>query len=216
MPRSITIVPAWMSSPRILTLALFRVGPTRTRLPRGSTVFGGWTADRNISTFCTNNDDPNGATTTDKYLGETVLNGGRFCDQGTFGMPFKHEFKLAGNLPLLYGFDIGAALQSYTGLARVITWTPAATVFPGSRTNSETIVLNKPGSLYYPRYNQLDTNIKKSFRSGQKTFTLQADFFNVLNSNAILTMNNAIGATLGQVNSIQLGRTPRLAFQMKF
>jgi hypothetical protein len=47
-------------------------------------------------------------------------------------------------------------------------------------------------------------------------FTLQADYFNVLNSNSILTMNNAIGATLGQVNSIQLARTPRIAFQMKF
>jgi hypothetical protein len=187
------------------------------RLPRGSTVFGGWTADRNISTFCSNDDDPNGVTTTDKYLGETVLNGGPFCDQRKFKMPFKNEFKVAGNLPLVYGFDMGAALQSYTGLARVITWSPAATLFPApGRTNAETIVLNKPGSLYYPRYNQLDLNIKKNFRSGQKTFTFQVDCFNVLNSNAILTMNNAIGATLGQVNSIQLGRTPRIAFQMKF
>ena len=145
-----------------------------------------------------------------------MLIGGPFCDQGKFGMPFKHEFKLAGNLPLVYGFDMAAALQSYTGLSRVITWSPAATLFPGGRTNAETIVLNEPGSLYYPRYNQLDLNFKRNFRSGQKVFTLQADFFNVLNSNAILTINNAIGAALGQVNSIQLGRTPRIAFQMKF
>jgi hypothetical protein len=187
------------------------------RLPRGSTVFGGWTADRNISVFCAASYDPNGVTTTDKYLGETVANGGRFCDQRQFKMPFKQEFKLAGNLPLLYGFDMGAALQSYSGLARVITWTPAAALFPGgARTNSETIILNAPGSLYYPRYNQLDVNIKKSFRSGSKTFTVQADVFNVLNSNTILTANNAIGSSLGQVNSIQLGRLPRIAFQMKF
>ena len=77
-------------------------------------------------------------------------------------------------------------------------------------------MLTPPGSLYYPRYNQLDLNIKKSFRSGSKTFTLQADYFNVLNSNTILTANNAIGSSLGQVNSIQLGRLPRIAFQMKF
>jgi hypothetical protein len=123
---------------------------------------------------------------------------------------------MAGNLPLVFGVDMGAALQSYTGLSRVITWTPANTLFPGGRTNAETIVLNKPGSLYYPRYTQLDLNVKKNFRSGQKMFTLQVDCFNVLNSNSILTMNNTIGASLGQVNSIQLGRTPRLAFQMKF
>jgi len=186
------------------------------RLPRGSTVFGGWTADRNVSTFCSNDDNPNGVAVADKYLGEMVLNGGPFCDQSQFGIPFKHEFKLAGNLPLLYGVDMGAALQSYTGLSRVITWTPAATAFPGGRTNAEVIILSKPGSLYYPRYNQLDVNLKKNFRSAQKMFTLQVDLFNVFNSNSILTQNNAIGASLGQVNSIQLGRTPRIAFQMKF
>ena len=186
------------------------------RLPRGSTVFGGWTIDRNISNLCETNDDPNGVSTTDKYLGETVSNGGRFCDQGQFKMPFKQEFKIAGNLPLTWGFDMGAAFQSYSGLARVITYTPAAALFPGGRTNSETLLLNEPGSLYYPRYSQLDLNIKKSFRSGNKTFTLQADCFNVLNSNTILTQNNAIGASLGQVNSIQLARLPRIAFQMKF
>jgi hypothetical protein len=187
------------------------------RLLRGSTVFGGWTADRNISVFCAASYDPNGVTTTDKYLGETVANGGRFCDQRQFKIPFKQEFKLAGNLPLLYGFDMGAALQSYTGLARVITWSPAAGLFPGaSRTNPETIMLNAPGSLYYPRYSQLDVNIKKTFRSGGKTFTLQADCFNVLNGNTILTANSVIGSSLGQVNSIQLGRLPRIAFQMKF
>jgi hypothetical protein len=179
-------------------------------------VFGGWTIDRNVATYCTLNDDPNGVLTADKYLGEAVDNGGRFCDQSQFGIPFKHELKLAGNLPLPYGLDAAAVLQSYSGLARTITWTPGPGLFPGGRTNSETVILNEPGSLSQPRYNQLDVNIKKTFRSGQKTFTLQADVFNVLNSNTVLTTTDAIGASLGQVNSIQLARLPRIAFQMKF
>lgn len=144
------------------------------------------------------------------------MTGGAFCDQGQFGMPLKHELKVAGNVPLVYGFDTGLAFQSYSGLARVITWTPAANLFSGGRTNAETLILNEPGSLSYPRYNQLDVNIKKNFRSGQKVFTFQVDCFNVLNSNSILTQNNTIGGSLGQVNSIQLGRMPRIAFQMKF
>ena len=50
-------------------------------------------------------------------------------------MPFLHEFKLAGNYLLRYGVDVGAVLQSYPGLERVITWQPAATLFPnGQRT----------------------------------------------------------------------------------
>jgi hypothetical protein len=77
-------------------------------------------------------------------------------------------------------------------------------------------MLNAPGTLYYPRYNQLDLNLKKSFRAGRKTFTTQADFFNALNGNAIFARNNSIGATLGQVTTILQGRMMRLAFQMKF
>ena len=131
-------------------------------------------------------------------------------------MPFKHEIKLAGNLPLPYGLGFAAALQSYSGLDRTITWTPAASLFPGGRTNAETIILTPKGAISYPRYNQLDVNFKKTFRSGQKTFTVQADVFNVLNSNTIMGANNAIGSNLGFVNEIQIGRLPRIAFQMKF
>ena len=85
----------------------------------------------------------------------------RFCDQAgsryqdlgkNVSIPFRHEFKLSGNYPLLYGLEFGTILQSYPGDQRVITWTPAAGVFPGGqRTNSETIVLTRPGSMYQPR-----------------------------------------------------------------
>jgi hypothetical protein len=187
------------------------------RLARGATLFGGWTADRNLSVFCSSDkNDPNGPTVNDLYLAETAATGGRFCDQRTFHVPFRNEFKLAGNYPAVYGVEVAAVLQSYGGLQRTITWTPAATLFPGGRTNAETIVLNAPGSLYYPRYNQLDVDIKKTFRAGRKSFTGQVDFFNALNGNAIFSRNNAIGTTLGQVQTILQGRMMRLAFQMKF
>ena len=77
-------------------------------------------------------------------------------------------------------------------------------------------ILTKPGAVYYPRYNQLDLNLKKTFRVGRKLFSGQIDFFNALNGNAIFGQNNAIGASLGQVTSILQGRMMRLGFQMKF
>jgi hypothetical protein len=172
--------------------------------------------DRNVAVYCTLDDNPNGVSTADLYLGETISNGGRFCDQRKFGVPFKHEFKLAGNLPLPYGFDFAAALQSYSGMDRAITWTPPPALFPGGRTNAETIILTPKGATSYPRYNQLDVNVKKTWRARQKTFTAQIDVFNVLNSNSIMGTNNAIGSNLGFVNEIQIGRLPRIAFQMKF
>ncbi len=186
------------------------------RLVKG-TVLGGWTMEKNISVFCDYNDDPNGTSTSDLYQGMTVSTGGRFCDMRQYDVPFRHELKLSGTYPLPFGVDVGAVLQSYPGSPRVITWQPAASLFPGgSRTNSETIILTKPGALFLPRYSQLDINFKKNFRAGQKRFSLQLDLFNALNGNAIWATNNSIGSSLGQVTSILQGRLPRLAFQMQW
>ena len=186
------------------------------RLRGGSTIIASWTTEKNVSVFCSSNDNPNGPTVADLYTGSSAANGGRFCDQRKFDIPWTNEFKLAGSYPLPFSVDVGAVLQSYAGSPRVITWTPAAGLFPGGRTNSETLVLNAPGSLYYPRYNQLDINFKKNFRSGRKTYSGQVDLFNALNGNAIFTRNSSIGTSLGQVQSILQGRIVRLAFQMKF
>ena len=98
-----------------------------------------------------------------------------------------------------------------------ITWQPAATLYPGGvRNKTETVFLNAPGSLVYPRYNQLDLNFKKNFRAGRKSFSAQLDLFNALNGNAVFARNNAIGNSLGQVQTILQGRITRLAFQMRF
>jgi hypothetical protein len=187
------------------------------RLPRGLTVFGGWVAERNLTKFCqADKNDPNGVMTTDLYTAETVASGGRFCDQGAFSVPFRHEFKVAANVPLFYGINFGTIVQSYPGAQRVIQWTPPASLFPGGRTNSETIILNRPGSMYRPRWTQWDVNLKKNFAVGKQSFSVQLDVFNLLNSNTIWSANDAIGASLGQVQTIQPGRMPRVAFQMRW
>ena len=129
-------------------------------------MFGGWTMERNVSRFCDTNDNPNGVTASDLYQGNTVSRGGRFCDQSKYDVPFRQEFKLSGNYPLPGGVDFAAVLQAYPGLPRTITWQPAASLFPGGRTNAETIILNEPGSLYLPRCTQLDINFRKIFRRG--------------------------------------------------
>jgi hypothetical protein len=188
------------------------------RLAPGALLFGSWTAERNISVFCESDDNPNGATTTDLYQGRTISEGGRFCDQRQFHMPFVHEFKLAGSYPLRFGIDVGGVVQSYAGLERVITWQPAANLFPnGQRTQAQTIVLNEPGSLFGERWNQVDVNIRKNIRYGNnKVHTFQVDIFNVFNNNSIRTMTDTVGTSLGQVTAILPGRFPRLAYQFKW
>jgi hypothetical protein len=185
------------------------------RLQNGTNVYGGWTVERNISKFCDNNDNPNGTTSNDLFQG-TTANGGRFCDMSKFNIPFQHDYKVAGSTPLVYGVNFGAVFQNYPGTARVITWSPPASVFPGGRTNTETIILSTPGSVYQQRYNQVDVNFSKNFRHGTKVFTAQVDLFNVTNSSSILTTTDSIGGSLGRINTILKGRMPRIAFQMKF
>jgi hypothetical protein len=188
-----------------------------TRLPGGAVLFGSWTAEKNTSVFCENDDNPNGPPTADLYQGRNVARGGRFCDQRNFDMPFMHELKLAGNYSLPYGVDIGAVLQSFGGLERVIQWSPAASVFPnGQRTQAQTLILNEPGSLYGERWDQLDVNFKKNIRYGSKVHTFQIDIFNVFNNNSIRTMTDTVGTTLGQVTAIMPGRFPRIGYQFKF
>lgn len=59
-------------------------------------------------------------------------------------------------------------------------------------------------------------NLRKNFRHGTKTFSAQFDLFNVLNGASILSTNNSVGASLGQVTSVLKGRMPRIALQVRF
>jgi hypothetical protein len=187
------------------------------RLPGGAMMFGSWTAEKNVSVFCESDDNPNGPPTGDLYQGRNVAQGGRFCDQRNFDMPLLHEFKLAGNYGLPFGFDFGAVVQSFGGLERVVTWQPAAALFPnGQRTQAQTLILTEPGSLYGERWDQLDINFKKNIRYGSKVHTFQLDIFNVFNNNSIRTMNDTVGTSLGQVTAIMPGRFPRLGYQFKW
>jgi hypothetical protein len=169
-----------------------------------------------VSVFCESDDNPNGPTTGDLYQGRAVSQGGRFCDQRQFDIPFMHEFKLAGNYTLPYGIDVGAGLQSFGGLERVITCQPTASLYPGGRTQAQTFVINEPGSLFGERWDQLDVNVKKHVRYGNKVHTFHSDIFNVFNNNAIRTMTDSVGSSLGQATAILPGRFPRIAYQFKF
>ena len=183
---------------------------------RGGTVLGSWTTERNRSVFCSNSDNPNGPAISDLYTGASVGNGGRFCDQRNFPIALTHEFKASGAYELPLAVSVGAVLQSYSGSDRTITYAIPSSLVPGGQTNAETIMLTGPRQVTYPRYNQFDINVKKNFRHGRKTFSGQVDLFNALNGNTVFTRNNAIGSSLGQVETILQGRMLRLAFQMKF
>jgi hypothetical protein len=83
------------------------------RLPHGAFLFAGWTIERELSRTCDQTVNPN------TFLNDP--NSLRFCDWygslrqdlGTVGsIPYRSEFKLQGNLPLWYKFEVSASLYS--------------------------------------------------------------------------------------------------------
>jgi len=212
------------------------------QLPRGAFVYGAWTIDRTVSNGCdglsaaaalvNNTNDPNAL---------------RFCDQ--FGLqfqnlgksvaiPYRHEFKVAGNFPLWWGIHLSTALQVAPEALKSVTWTitnstrypfdcsvpgctPGALVMPAGvtlRNASESIPLVAPGSRYLDRLVQLDLGIRRVFTIRERvTVSPQIDVFNVTNSHTVLTETQALGTAgtntfLGLVNTFKdggLGGTPQ-------
>jgi hypothetical protein len=103
---------------------------------------------------------------------------------------------------------------------------PGGIVDPGLTQGTETIMLVPPGSRLGPRLNQLDLGVRKSFHIREK-FTLmgEAQFFNALNSNAVLTESYTLGSSVkpyvargpgGVPTAILNPRMMRLNLQFKF
>ncbi len=91
-----------------------------------------------------------GRPTDDLYQGRPVAQGGRFCDQRNFDMPFIHEFKLAGNYQLpRWAWTSARCCRATPASSASSRGSRRRTSIPGGqRTQAQTIVLNEPGSLF--------------------------------------------------------------------
>ncbi len=194
------------------------------RLPHGAFVHGGWTIDHSVVVAC------DGLTTA--ALGTAALvnstqdpNSFRYCDN--FGslyqdlgksasIPFRNEFKMAGNFPIWWGFHISSALQINPEPDKTVTWaitrttkypfdcsapgcTPGGSIFPAGVTltnSSESIPLVAPGTRYRDRLVQLDLGLRRVFKVGERwSFSPQLDVFNVNNSSAVLLESQNLGTS---------------------
>jgi hypothetical protein len=240
------------------------------RLPRGAFLFGGWTIERQVDRDC------------DMTAGANLLNDPnslRFCDWtghlyqelGTIpGIPYRHEFKLVGSVPLKWGFELNGSLYSnpvystnfatnlaFNNITQVyspaayfagqtqgfsaVNWSitpttkypadcrcpnPGGLVDPGLKQGSELIPLVAPGSRLTPRLNQIDIGVRRLFHPrGNMTLSAQAEIFNVINANTVLTESETLGTSVatylpggigGQPSAIANPRMLRLSMQFKF
>jgi carboxypeptidase family protein len=189
----------------------------KARLRNGGNMLGGWSAGKPVTVACANFSDPN-----------TFRN----CDQSVLDIPYRHNFKFAASYPLPLGLLVGATALSNAGalLGTNVTdpllsvtdpslrtlWAIPAGLFPGGRTQAVTVRLDKPGSQYLNRLNQLDLEIKRVFKV--RTFQLEpgVDVYNVFNGNVVLVQNQNFGSSLGQPQRILQGRLVRLNVQIRF
>ena len=206
------------------------------RLPRRILVFGGWQMEHTVDTDCSlNTVGASGTLNSPNTL--------RFCDQAgelnqnlgqNASIPYQHGFKFNGNVPLWYGVEVSASLQSYPGTIKSggggVSWaitrgstryptdctvagcTAGAIVLPARFAGDPSITLQlaSPGTRYEPRTNQLDFGVRRNFRIKSRTIQAQVDLFNALNSNAILSEGTALSSTVAPFlsSAASAGGTP--------
>ena len=189
------------------------------RLPNGGNIFGGWTASQHIQDTCGLIVDPNGVSIEDPIRGadEGIRRGGRWCDQSSLGMPFRHDFKLFATYPLPYDFEVSGSIQAYSGGERELTWSVPTSYFPGgTRTRGATVQLFQPGTNFLPYWTQVDVSLRRLFRFNNIQASVQADLYNALNAAVQTDEIEGYGGAWGRPTRLLQGRILRTAFQLNW
>ena len=211
----------------------------RLRPGKGSQIFGGFAAERQLSTNCKASDNPNNV---------------RFCDDTQSDIPFSKQFKVAGSYPLPWGIQVSGSFQSNQGPSGTFGFTTAAiattqymsitrnsTKYPttcpgacaavagqvilpatflgGPLTPTSLVVPLIPANRFFnDRINQLDFKLQKTFKVNRFSVSPQLEAFNVNNSPAQISTitNNVLSTSYRFANSIMQPRMIGVGAQIKW
>ena len=98
------------------------------------------------------------------------------------------------------------------------SWRSRSGRLPSGNVTNVTVNLIEPGSMYGDRLNQLDFRVAKILRFGRTRTMVGVDLYNVLNSSAVLTYNNAFvpGGPWLQPLTVLTGRFARISAEFTF
>ena len=124
----------------------------------------------------------------------------RFCDQ-TF--PFRPDFKLLASHTLPWDFVVSGTYQFTQGPNILANFAvPNSTIAPvlgrnlaAGATATKTVQLIEPGTIYGEHLNQFDFRVSKRVGVGRYRVRVDADLYNVFNSNWPFTLNNTFAIT---------------------
>jgi hypothetical protein len=122
--------------------------------------------------------------------------------------------------------QVSGTLRSDAGASLAANWTApnSATVglnrpFAGLGSQTITVNLIEPGTLYGERVNQIDMRFAKILRFGRSRTTVGFDVYNLVNSDAVLTYNQAFSTTTTtwlRPNSVLQPRFVKFSAQIDF
>jgi hypothetical protein len=121
----------------------------------------------------------------------------------------KIDVQLSGTFQNLPGAVVSAngnIAATSTTLGRGYTGAPFGRFFS----------LVEPGELYVERLNQLDLRVAKIFRLDRTRTNVNFDFYNVLNSNSVISENFTFGPTWRAPQTILLARMFKISAQFDF
>jgi hypothetical protein len=192
----------------------------------GANLFGGVTFERTTNRFCDSQDNPNqfrfcdttGGNGESDALAQMTSPGPASGVQAT--LPYQATFKLGSDHRLPFGVQLSTAFRSIPGAERIVTWSVPASAFTAAgltRTQTVTVRLNNPGSLFYDRTTIVDLGIGKWFDlPGRLRVKAGLNLYNLLNPDTVTGQVNTFGATLGNPTSVILGRFWRASTQVEW
>jgi outer membrane receptor protein involved in Fe transport len=181
------------------------------RLPRGILLQGGSSTGRQVTDNCFVVDSPQNL---------------RFC---RVVPPLLTQFKFLGVYPLPWAFTASATFQSVPGInisanasilnsqiAPSLGRNLAACGALANCTQTVTVSLIEPSTIFGDRLNQLDARITRRFSVNRLRMQAQFDIYNLMNANPVLAMNTTFGANWQQPTVILPGRLFKFGAQFDF
>ena len=190
------------------------------RLPFGTHIQGGISADRAIDNDCylAELGDPENAMV-------NPITGDRYCHDVT---PFRPDIKLLASHTLPWGVQVAATYQHVYGPGEFAAWTysqasanaagfslttTAGATAAQRATVTRTINLLQTGQQYGEGMHQLDLRLAKRVRMGTSRLTVMGDVYNAFNSNWVFSQNGTLGTNY-TVSSTWLRPTNVLSARM--
>jgi len=148
-----------------------------------------------------------------------------FCKQ-TF--PYRPDVKVVAYTTLPLDVQISGTYQFTQGVNILAPWTAtnAALTAAGSTlgralvSTSKTFNLLAPGQTYGDNLNQLDLRASRRFKMNRMIFKLDADLYNVFNSDFVNSVNTTFSTTAGnqflRPTGVLQGRLFKLGWQIQF